>query len=263
MPRPFSTVNSASNKAEVDYYYGMIDLKQGDLNAADKYFKDGAAADAKYPFNLVGQAAVLLKNGNKSAAEALFKQARNLTKKNVDLECAIARAYFFADPTKYESQVNKCLLNARKYGKNSPQPDIVQGDIYFASQDWGNSMASYEQAMGYDPSNIESTVKYADTYFKVNPELAIARLKDIIQSNPNSALVQRQLAEKLYEHGDFVEAAAMATTSIARRTTSPRMRLATPSCSTLPTSSRTATTWLPSCARACPPAAPTRWWPTA
>ena len=49
-------VNSASNKAEVDYYYGMIDLKQGDLNAADKYFKDGAAADAKYPFNLVGQA---------------------------------------------------------------------------------------------------------------------------------------------------------------------------------------------------------------
>lgn len=200
-------VNSASNKAEVDYYYGMIDLKQGDLNAADKYFKDGAAADAKYPFNLVGQAAVLLKNGNKSAAEALFKQARNLTKKNVDLECAIARAYFFADPTKYESQVNKCLLNARKYGKNSPQPDIVQGDIYFASQDWGNSMASYEQAMGYDPSNIESTVKYADTYFKVNPELAIARLKDIIQSNPNSALVQRQLAEKLYEHGDFVEAA--------------------------------------------------------
>ena len=28
-------VNSASNKAEVDYYYGMIDLKQGDLNAAE------------------------------------------------------------------------------------------------------------------------------------------------------------------------------------------------------------------------------------
>ncbi len=201
--------NSASvaDKAEIDYYIGMTEFKQGKLDEADTYFKNGAAADAKYPLNYIGQGAVLLKKGNRGAAEDLFKEARNLGKKDAGVESKIALAYFYADPTKYSSQIDKAIANARKYGKNSPDADIAQGDIYFANQDWGNSMASYEQAMGYDPSNIEATVKYADTYFKVNPDLAIARLKDIIQSNPNSALVQRQLAEKLYEHGDFVEAA--------------------------------------------------------
>ena len=81
-------VNSASNKAEVDYYYGMIDLKQGDLNAADKYFKDGACVDAKYPFNLVGQAAVLLKNGNNGVGSS-GRQTKDTWNKTAQRRCSI------------------------------------------------------------------------------------------------------------------------------------------------------------------------------
>ena len=41
-------------------------------------------------------------------------------------------------------------------------------------------------------------MKYANTYFNVNPEMAIERLEELQAKVPNSALVQRELAEKYY-----------------------------------------------------------------
>ena len=41
-------------------------------------------------------------------------------------------------------------------------------------------------------------MKYADTYFNVNPQMAIERLEELQSKVPNSALVQRELAEKYY-----------------------------------------------------------------
>ena len=76
-----------------------------------------------------------------------------------------------------------------------------------AKNDVGDAMGKYEMAFTKDETNIEATVKYADTYFQVNKELALAKLHEIIKAHPNSALVQRQLAEKLYQNGDFAEAA--------------------------------------------------------
>lgn len=200
-------INSASNQAEAYYYYGQIALQSGKVDEAKSCFDKGLAADPQYPYNYVGEGAILLKNGNKSAAEDSFKAARKLSKKDTPLEIAIARAYYAANPTTYDSQIRKSIANARKWHAESAEPYILEGDISAAKEDWGDATGKYEMAMTYEPTNIESTVKYADTYYRVAPELALDRLKGIIASNPNSALVQRQLSEKLYEHGDFTEAA--------------------------------------------------------
>ncbi len=45
-------INSATNKSEAFYYYGMIDFKEGQLDAAKANFDKGVAADASYPYNL-------------------------------------------------------------------------------------------------------------------------------------------------------------------------------------------------------------------
>lgn len=204
-----NNIATASNKAEAYYYYGQIALSQKDKNVSEakSYFDKGVAANAQYPYNYVGQGAVALLNGNKSAAEDLFKQARKLSKKDPALEVAIGRAYLEANPTTYAKDIQKCIEKARKYDKNSPEPYILEGDISMAQQDYGNAMGKYEMAMSYDPANIESTVKYSDSYYRVNPELALEKLREIIKAQPNSALVQRQLAMKLYDHGDFSDAA--------------------------------------------------------
>lgn len=200
---------TASNKAEVYYYYGQIALSQKDKNVAEAKanFDKGVAANPKYPYNYVGQGAVALLNGNKGAAEDLFKAARKNSKKDAALEIAIGRAYFNANPTTYAKEIRKCIAKARKMDKTSPEPDILEGDMAMAQQDYGKAMGSYEMAMNFDPTNIESTVKYSDSYYRVNPELALEKLNEIIRLQPKSALVQRQLAMKLYDHGDFTEAA--------------------------------------------------------
>lgn len=198
---------TASSSAEAQYYIGQIALANGKLADAKAAFDKGVSVNPNYAYNYVGQGAVALKNGNKSAAGDLFKQASKLSKKDATLEVAIGRAYFQANPTTYAKEIEKQLKQARKYDKNSPEPYILEGDMSVAVEDWGNAMGKYEMAMTCDPTNIESTVKYSDTYYRVNPELALTKLREIIKSQPNSALVQRQLAMKLYDHGDFTEAA--------------------------------------------------------
>ena len=200
-------INSATNKSEAFYYYGMIDFKEGQLDAAKANFDKGVAADASYPYNYVGQGAVMLKQGNK-AGEDLFKEARKLAKKDAKLEVAIAAAYFAADPVAYDKKIEKCIADARKWTKDGiVETYICEGDMSMAKYDVGDAMGKYEMAFTKDETNIEATVKYADTYFQVNKELALAKLHEIIKAHPNSALVQRQLAEKLYQNGDFAEAA--------------------------------------------------------
>ncbi len=200
-------INSATNKSEAFYYYGMIDFKEGQLDAAKANFDKGVAADASYPYNYVGQGAVMLKQGNK-AGEDLFKEARKLAKKDAKLEVAIAAAYFAADPVAYDKKIEKCIADARKWTKDGiVETYICEGDMSMAKNDVGDAMGKYEMAFTKDETNIEATVKYADTYFQVNKELALAKLHEIIKAHPNSALVQRQLAEKLYQNGDFAEAA--------------------------------------------------------
>lgn len=200
-------MSSASNMAEAYYYYGQIAFDEGNLSEAQSYYDKAVAANPSYPYSYVGQGAILLKNGNKGAAENLFKQARKLTKKNSKLEIAIARAYYAANPTAYDSQIKKCVKDAQKWNQKDPDSYNFEGDRFSDLQMWGDAAAQYEWAMTYEPSNIEATVKFANTYFKVAPDLAIEKLREIDKTQSASALVQRQIAEKLYEHGDFEEAA--------------------------------------------------------
>ncbi|MDE5633426.1 MAG: hypothetical protein K2I51_02015, partial [Muribaculaceae bacterium] len=53
----------------------------------------------------------------------------------------------------------------------------------------------------------EAYVKYARTYFPVNATFAINKLKDLLAQQPNSALAQRELAEKYYDNNQLTMAA--------------------------------------------------------
>ena len=173
------------------------------MNEAKNYFDKGVAANANNPYNYIGQAALALKQGGN--ANDLINKARKLVKKDCAVEMEIARAYSRADATKYAKDIEKCVKNATKWNPANADLNIFLGDQFTEQMQWGAAAAKYEMAFTNDPDNIEAYVKYADTYYKENPGYAIERLKEIINQVPNSALCQRELAEKYYDQNKLRE----------------------------------------------------------
>lgn len=204
-----NTLNSpGTDKSEAYYYLGQVALAQGDIANATNDFNAGIAANAENPFNYVGLGAVDLKNGNKNGAEAQFKEAKAKGKKNAVLLTDIARAYYNADPVVYAKDIEKTIAEAKKANKQCPAIYILEADM-MAKDDVGQAVGYYEMASNYDTNNEypEAYVKYAQVYFPVNPRFAIDRLKGLLEKQPNSALAQRELAEKYYENNQFTMAA--------------------------------------------------------
>ena len=188
-----------TNKAEAYYYLGQIALHKGDKATATSFFSKGVQANANYAYNYVGQGAIALENNNPKEAEKLFKQAEKCSKKNPKLAIAIANAYYSVDPNTYTKQIEKFTNNAFKWNPKDPDYYIFKGDDWGNKKEWGKAAGQYELAYGYEPANIESRVKFANVDFFLNEERAVSALEELLTMVPNSALVQRELAEKYYE----------------------------------------------------------------
>lgn len=206
-------INNNLNSPDTDqssafYYLGQIALKSGDKTAAKNYFDKGVAANAENGYNYVGLGALALASGDAKGAADNFKNAKKYGKKNADLITEIARAYFIADPVANKEEIEKYLAEAKKAQKNDPSPFILEGDR-LAKTNVGDAAGLYEMAAQFDKNLVhpEAYVKYARTYFPVNPTYAIEKLQALLKAQPNSALAQRELAEKYYENNQLTLAA--------------------------------------------------------
>ncbi|MCH5221468.1 MAG: tetratricopeptide repeat protein [Muribaculaceae bacterium] len=194
------TLNDASTDKSLAYYYlGQVALSNGDKAAAKAYFDKGLGINAQSAYNFVGLGALNLLSGQEAAANENFKKAQNFAKKDADVSVSIARAYYNADPVKYAKEIQKNIDNARKYSKSqAPSIYILEGDMLADKKDYGSAAAKYENAIFNDPSNSEGYVKYANSYFYVNRDYAIQKLEELLVKQPNSAMAQRELAEKYF-----------------------------------------------------------------
>lgn len=199
---------TGTDKATAYYYLGQIALQSGDKATAKSDFDKGMAADAQNGYNYVGLGALALANGDASGANGYFKEAKKLAKKDADILTEIARAYFQADPVKYSNEIEKAIAEAKKAVKNAPAPFILEGDR-LAKTNVGDAAGMYEMAAQFDTNlqHPEAYVKYARVYFPVNPQFAIKKLQDLLAAQPNSALAQRELAEKYYDNNQLTRAA--------------------------------------------------------
>ncbi len=190
--------NASTDKAASYYYLGQIALKNGNTSEAKANYDKGVAANPDYAYNYVGLGLLSLKSTGKPGD--YFSTARKLAKKDPKVETAIARAYYEVNPTTYSKEIAKSLKDARK-GKNASDPEsyIFEGDTYADAKEYGKAAGQYELAFTNDPDNTEATVKFANTYYFVNPQMALEKLENFNAAHPSSALVQRQLAEKYYE----------------------------------------------------------------
>lgn len=198
----------ATDISTAKYYLGQIAVQGKKFDAAKKFFEEGIAANPENGFNYVGLGELALNQGNPSAAADFFKQARQYGKKDAVMITDIARAYYNADPEKYAKEITKTLNDAKKADKNCPAIYILEADM-LAPTSVGDAAGYYEMAMSLDPEvdYPEAYVKYARTYFPVSRKFAIDGIKRLVELRPQSALAQRELAEKYYENEQFGAAA--------------------------------------------------------
>ena len=224
---------SETDKALANYYLGQVALAQGDKAAAKSYFEQGMQIDPENAYNYIGIGALDLLNGQLDAAKDQFKMAEKYTKKNAEASIAIARAYYNADPVTYAKDIQKYIDKARKDSKNAdPSIYVLEGDMLADKSDFGAAATKYENAITNDPNNPEGYVKYANAYFNVNKQFAIQKLEELLERQPNSAMAQRELAEKYFK-GDYWRRLPTSTASTSRTpTTSPKTKPAMPCFST-------------------------------
>lgn len=198
----------ATDQSTAKYYLGQIALQGKKNDLAKKLFEEGIIANAQNGYNYVGLGALALAQGNDGAANDFFKQARQYGKKDATMLADIARAYYNTDPTKYAKEIQKTIAEAKKANKNCPAVFILEADM-LAPTNVGDAAGYYEMAMNADPNveHPEAYVKYARTYFPVSRQYAINGIKRLNELQPNSALAQRELAEKYYENDQFTLAA--------------------------------------------------------
>lgn len=203
------TINdAATDKSMANFYLGQIAFQRQNYANAKTFFEKGIQLNADNGYNYVGLGEIALQQGNKSAAEDFFKQATKLNKKDPELLTQIARVYYNADATAYQKEIKKYIADARKADKDCPAIYILEADM-LAPVNVGDAAGYYEMAMSAaDGVNYpEAFVKYARTYFPVNPTYAIEGLKKLLELQPNSALAQRELAEKYYDNDQLTMAA--------------------------------------------------------
>ncbi len=212
-----NTLNApGTDRAEALYYLGAIALHDGDAATARKNFEEGIALDPKNGLNYVGLGAIALKEGNAKAAEDYFKQATKAQNKAF-VHVAIARAYYNADKVAYAKEYDKFMDNAVRKDKKEPSYYVMRGDALrdraiAAGTDEGTALigeaaTEYNQAIYFNPKSPDAYVKYSRVYAKANPQYAIDKLKELNELMPNSAMAQRELAERYYDNKEWTKAA--------------------------------------------------------
>ena len=210
------TLNDADTDKSVSYYYlGQLAIKYQEFDKALEYFNKGIEANPNNGYNYVGLAALELKKGNKKEAENHIKTAKKLSKKDAQLLIDVARAYYNADSKNYRKNIEKTLKDAYKINPEEPDYYLFLGDTVIVkatnNRELGDAAAHYDMAINFARNNSNKSaytvVKYSSLYEKLNPEYAISSMREYLATNPNSALAQRELAERLYNQRMYDEAA--------------------------------------------------------
>ncbi len=193
---------------QANYYLGEIAFLQGNVDQAKAYYQKGLAADPTDFYNQIGEAKLLMKSDLKTA-ESLFSAIQKKSKKNPLVTLAIGQAY--ADAGMFDKARQKAD-EARKKNKKLPQVYLFDGDLIKAENKdklgdkLGDIAGKYEMAVYFDPNYRLGYIKTAQAYALFNPTTAIAKLKEIIDLQPDYLLAHRLLGQVSTQTGLYNQA---------------------------------------------------------
>lgn len=190
---------AAQSPAASNYYLGEIAYSEGKFDVAKDFYNKAIAADPDYSLAYVGLGKLYLKSKSAKEADDAFSSALKKNKKDVAVNVAIAEAYFVNGD---EAKANQKIDDALKIDKKSPLPYVLQGEIIESKGNPGEAAGKYDMANYFDPNYTLAYLKSAKVYEGINSELAIEKLKKVLEINPNYTIAYRDLG-KIYTTNGF------------------------------------------------------------
>ncbi|MDR2362537.1 MAG: hypothetical protein LBD91_07390 [Prevotellaceae bacterium] len=183
--KQLNTSATPEAKAEACFYLGENYLQLNQPDSAAYYYRQGEELLPSYPFNRIGLQKLALKNlTGKDAlkkAEAAFKDIIKIDKKNIRLPLAVAQAYVYAGNI---SKANDFIKDAKKVNNKNGLPYIIEGDILWAQEKYGDAASKYDMAIYFSPELIGAYMKNARLYRSINRDAAFDKLRKVGEIAP-------------------------------------------------------------------------------
>ena len=196
--------NLSANPAEANYYLGEIAFAEENLEEAENYYNQGVQTNMG-TYCKIGLAKILYNKGQKSEAttELLTIQKKAQKDQNVDILLALGYAYLDNNQT---HDVQAILRELQKIDKNNPKMYVLEGDLLKSQNNYGQAGAKYDMAIYFDQKYLPVYIRIAEVYEKINSQVAIGKLKELLELNPNYTIAYRYLGRIYTSTGHYQSA---------------------------------------------------------
>lgn len=202
--KTFKKLAQANPKDPLPYYYiGEVQYQLDDYKEARLAYERGLDISSRCDECHIGLAKLDWEMGKTTEAKKHFDAALKGNSKNARIQMLVGSAYLYnknPEATKALEYISK----ARDLDPKQSQHWVYLGDAYLANGDLGQAMTSYETAVEKDKNNPETYVKMARIWSSAtNYSLAIEKLEEVIQLNPNYAIAYKDLYELYIRNRKF------------------------------------------------------------
>ncbi|WKW47225.1 hypothetical protein P3875_03950 [Myroides sp. JBRI-B21084] len=200
----YKLVRTQPNQGRNFYRLGVIHLNENNKDSASFYFKQGLRAVKDADVNNIGIAKIgLLEQKDKEAKSKFNAATLNLGINDYETYLVIANAYTFAPKPDFKAALDYVNL-ALLVNKDTPEPHIARGDIYFAEKQFVDARRVYYATSKMFPNSFLPKMKLADVFRAGNEfEDAIKVYDTIVSKDPNFIDVYKQLGLTYADYARF------------------------------------------------------------
>ena len=187
---------------EANYYLGEIAFAEGDLEKAINYYSQGLQTSFD-SYSRIGLAKVDLKKGQKTEALSSLNSIQRRFPRDMNILIAIGYAYL---DNQLNQNLQSHLRELQKIDKKNPKIYVLEGDLLKSEDKIGQAAAKYDMAIYFDANYALAYIKGAEVYERSSPQVAIEKLRELIERNPNYTLAYRYLGRIYTSNGYYSSA---------------------------------------------------------
>ena len=176
------THQSPQEQAENYYYLGQTYYALQQVDSAAYCYAKAKEVDSNHPLGYIGEGKLALLKEDVKAADAAFKTATGLAKKDPSVQTAIAEAYVEANKL---PQAEEALLKAEKINKSYSGIYMVRGNMALKEGKRDQAYMWYEQVIYFNPNDKVAYLKLAEAYKNANTQVTLDYLNKLIAIDPD------------------------------------------------------------------------------
>ena len=200
----YKLIKSQPNQGGNFYRLGTIHLNEQNKDSANYYFKQGLRTYKNANINNLGIAKLSLLEMKDKEAKSKFNAATlELPLGDFQTYIDIAHAYMYAPKPDFEAAL-QFVGAALLVNKDTPEPHIARGDIYFAEKRFVDARRVYYETSKMFPESLLPKMKLAEVFRAGNEfEDAIKVYNEVVEKDPNYIDVYKQLALTYADYARF------------------------------------------------------------